>query len=251
MPWLFSYGTLQQEPVQLSTFGRRLAGHADELIGFEQSILTITDPQFVAASGKADHAIVRFNGRPDSRVPGMVFELTDGELASADRYEPAGYTRIATTLASGKRAWVYADAAGAPNVTQAVPFFGVTDIDASLRFYVDGLGFSVRQQWAPEGRVRWCWLERDGVAVMVQEFWNGGAHRGAPAGPLGQGVSVCFMCRDAIAIYHEATSRGLTPARPYVGNRLWVTSFRDPDGYRLDFESPADAEEDTVYADPA
>ena len=32
-------------------------------------------------------------------------------------------------------------AADAPNVRQAVPFFGVTDIDASLRFYVDGLGF--------------------------------------------------------------------------------------------------------------
>jgi len=28
-----------------------------------------------------------------------------------------------------------------PNVTQAVPFFNVTDMAASLRFYVDGLGF--------------------------------------------------------------------------------------------------------------
>jgi hypothetical protein len=27
------------------------------------------------------------------------------------------------------------------NVKQAVPFFGVTNMDASLRFYVDGLGF--------------------------------------------------------------------------------------------------------------
>ena len=30
------------------------------------------------------------------------------ELAAADGYEPAGYTRISTTLASGKTAWVYA-----------------------------------------------------------------------------------------------------------------------------------------------
>jgi hypothetical protein len=28
------------------------------------------------------------------------------------------------------------------NVKQAVPFFRVTDIEASLRFYVDGLGFA-------------------------------------------------------------------------------------------------------------
>ena len=27
--WLFSYGTLQQEDVQLATFGRRLEGRAD------------------------------------------------------------------------------------------------------------------------------------------------------------------------------------------------------------------------------
>jgi lactoylglutathione lyase len=30
------------------------------------------------------------------------------------------------------------------NVKQAVPFFGVTDMEASLRFYVDGLGFKMK-----------------------------------------------------------------------------------------------------------
>ena len=29
------------------------------------------------------------------------------------------------------------------NVKQAVPFFGVTNMEASLRFYVDGLGFKI------------------------------------------------------------------------------------------------------------
>ncbi len=110
MPLLFSYGTLQQEAVQMSTFGRRLRGHADELVGFEQSLLRIEDPQFVTASGKADHAIVKANGRSDSRVRGMVLEVTEAELAQADQYEPAGYKRISTVLASGKQAWVYADA---------------------------------------------------------------------------------------------------------------------------------------------
>jgi len=110
VPLLFSYGTLQQEAVQLSTFGRRLRGHPDALVGFEQTVLTIEDPAFVATSGKAHHAIVKFNGRNDSRVSGMVFELTETELASADQYEPAGYTRIVATLASGNQAWVYADA---------------------------------------------------------------------------------------------------------------------------------------------
>jgi gamma-glutamyl AIG2-like cyclotransferase len=110
MPLLFSYGTLQQEAVPLSTFGRLLRGQPDELVGFEQSLRKIDDSQFAAASGKAHHAIVTFNGRHESRVSGMAFEVTDAELADADRYEPAGYTRIMTTLASGQQAWVYADA---------------------------------------------------------------------------------------------------------------------------------------------
>ena len=138
----------------------------------------------------------------------------------------------------------------ASNVKQAVPFFGIRDIDVSLRFYVDGLGFTMTNQWAPDGRIRWCWLELGAAAVMLQEYWKDGQPGGGPAGPLGQGVSICFMCGDAIAIYHDALARGLAASRPFVGNHLWVTSLTDPDGYRLDFESPTDVPEGTVYADP-
>lgn len=137
-----------------------------------------------------------------------------------------------------------------PNVRQAVPFFQVKDIEASLRFYVDGLGFKITRRWVPEGRIRWCWLELDHVAVMLQEYWRDGRPGGWPAGPLGQGVSICFLCADAIALYHASLARGLEPSRPFVGNNLWVTSLIDPDGYRLEFESPTDVPEDTVYSDP-
>ncbi len=68
MPLLFCYGTLQQPDVQLSTFGRLLDGHADELIDFEQGLFEVEDPEFVARSDKAFHAIVKYNGRNDSRV---------------------------------------------------------------------------------------------------------------------------------------------------------------------------------------
>jgi hypothetical protein len=108
MPLLFSYGTLQQPAVQMATFGRLLTGHADQLVGFEQSVLEIRDSEFVAKSGKAHHAIVRRSDGDGSRVSGMVFEVTDAELASSDAYEPAGYARVLAPLASGKQAWVYA-----------------------------------------------------------------------------------------------------------------------------------------------
>ena len=137
-----------------------------------------------------------------------------------------------------------------PNVSLAVPFFNVKDIEASLRFYVDGLGFKITRRWEPEGRIRWCWLELDQVVIMLQEYWKDGQPGGWPGGPLGQGVTICFVCADAIAVYHDASARGLKPARPFVGNNLWVTSLTDPDGYRLDFESPTDVAEHTVYSDP-
>lgn len=114
MPLLFSYGTLQQENVQLSTFGRRLAGRADDLVEFEQSMVRIDDPDVVATSGKTRHPIVKFNGDPASRVAGTVFEITDAELADADRYEVAAYKRVLAKLASGREAWVYVDARFAP-----------------------------------------------------------------------------------------------------------------------------------------
>ncbi len=31
------------------------------------------------------------------------------------------------------------------NVKQAVPFFGVANMESSLRFYVDGLGFTMKR----------------------------------------------------------------------------------------------------------
>jgi gamma-glutamylcyclotransferase (GGCT)/AIG2-like uncharacterized protein YtfP len=105
MPLLFSYGTLQQEAVQMSVFGRALRGQPDEVVGFEHYLLTVDE-----ANGRNTYSILRFNGSKDSRVRGVVFEISESELAKADEYEPPPYTRVAAMLASGKEAWVYADA---------------------------------------------------------------------------------------------------------------------------------------------
>ncbi len=129
------------------------------------------------------------------------------------------------------------------NVTQAVPFFGVANMEASLRFYVDGLGFTVTKTWEPDGTIRWCWLELGGAAIMLQQHLT----FQLPASKPGEGVSICFQCRDAIALYLQFTANGLQPKTPFVGNAMWVTVITDPDGYKLDFESPTDAPEESVY----
>ncbi len=133
------------------------------------------------------------------------------------------------------------------NVKQAVPFFGVTSMEASLRFYVEGLGFNIKNSWIPQGnnpdgRIRWCWLQIGDAALMLQEFLP----EHIPNQTLGTGVSVCFQCEDALALYREFKSRGIqTRNRPFVGNNLWVVPLTDPDGYRIDFQSPTDAPEES------
>jgi catechol 2,3-dioxygenase-like lactoylglutathione lyase family enzyme len=128
-----------------------------------------------------------------------------------------------------------------------VPFFWVHDLQRSLRFYVEGLGFDVTRRWEDEGVLRWCWLELGEAAIMLQEFWKDGAHRNVPGGPLGVGVSIAFICEDAVALWRACTARGIDAARPVVGNGMWVTTVSDPDGYALSFESPTDVPEESIY----
>ena len=131
------------------------------------------------------------------------------------------------------------------NVKQAVPFFGVTNMEASLRYYMDGLGFKMKHQWIDEGKLRWCWLQHGGGALMLQEFREGRV----PEEKLGAGVSICFQCADALAIYREITLRGIQAGEPFVGNAMWVTTLSDPDGYKIEFESPTDVPEETKLSE--
>jgi hypothetical protein len=108
---LFSYGTLQLKGVQLATFGRELAGEPDALPGFVRDLVEIKDPHVVATSGETHHPIVRPSATPRDFVEGTVFAISPAELEAADRYEVDDYTRIAVTLRSGTRAWIYVAAA--------------------------------------------------------------------------------------------------------------------------------------------
>lgn len=127
------------------------------------------------------------------------------------------------------------------NVKQAVPFFRVSNMEESLRFYLDGLRFEMTNKWIDEGKLKWCWLQLGDAALMLQEWVTNGK--------VGAGVSISFMCEDALAIYRDFISRGIQASRPFVGNGLWVTSVFDPDGYKLEFESPTDSPEETEFSE--
>ena len=109
MPLIFSYGTLQEESVQLATFGRVVNAVPDSLVGYERVPLTFTDPALIASSGKALHANIEYRGGNDVKVTGTCLTVTEGELSTCDGYERlARYKRQLVSLESGKQAWVYA-----------------------------------------------------------------------------------------------------------------------------------------------
>lgn len=138
------------------------------------------------------------------------------------------------------------------NIKEVVPFFLVSDIERSIRFYVDGLGFRMTLNWVDRGKLRWCMLRLGGAALMLQgphKEATDGHEAWSPSGKLGEGVSIVFMCEDALAIYRESLSRGLRASEPFVGNKMWVVSLSDPDGYRIDFESDTDVPEETKLSE--
>lgn len=134
------------------------------------------------------------------------------------------------------------------NVQQAVPFFRVSNMEASIRYYIDGLGFQMTNKWEEQGKLRWCWLELGGASLMLQEMPKTGHNSWVPKGKIGEGVSICFICLQALELYRQIRQRGIEASEPFVGNGMWVTSLSDPDGYRIDFESPTHVAEGTRFS---
>ena|ERR1700742_86411 len=110
---LFSYGTLRQADVQLTTFGRLLNGVDDAIVGFRLEWLTVVDPAVIATSGTDRHPVLRRSNGPNAFVEGAVFAITEEELAAADAYEVDDYVRVLAPLRSGGDAWAYVAAADA------------------------------------------------------------------------------------------------------------------------------------------
>ena len=109
-------------------------------------------------------------------------------------------------------------------------------MEASIRYYADGLGFEITHQWPSHSQPRWCRLARGGAALMLQQFPTEGHDAWRPEGPVGVGVAIYFICADALALYRAFRSRGIEASQPVVGNGMWVTSLSDPDGYQIHVE---------------
>ncbi|MGZ3763438.1 MAG: VOC family protein [Mucilaginibacter sp.] len=136
-----------------------------------------------------------------------------------------------------------------PNIQYAAPLFMVSDMEASLKFYTDGLGFTILNTWKPRGKIEWCWLQREGGPLMLQEFRVSENKPYLAGDKPGAGVSTWYQCRDSLALYHEFIEKGVDAKEPFVGNGLWDVKATDPDGYNLHFVSHTDVPEETTYSE--
>jgi uncharacterized glyoxalase superfamily protein PhnB len=121
-------------------------------------------------------------------------------------------------------------------VRELWPLLLAADLERSLAFYRDQLGFSVVDEAQAAGRTFWCRLQRGGAALMLQQA----EAEDGPAEGRGRGVSLYFVCDDVEAVYAEFVARGLKldpPAVAYYGMKQVFVP--EPDGYVICFESAA------------
>ena len=134
----------------------------------------------------------------------------------------------------------------------ATYYLRVADVDRSLRFYTDGLGFLVSDQMREDGRTFWAQVTNGGFTVMlsdrpsrfVENGWHDEDHehdadghhifRGIGATAEGELNFVTFLyVADADEAYRELVTNGVTPigepADMFYGLREFLV--RDPDGY--------------------
>jgi len=121
----------------------------------------------------------------------------------------------------------------------ARPILNVTDVEASLRFYVDRLGFTSPWRYDEEGKARVAQVDRLGCALILADTW-----------PDKIGKAQMFISLNVEPATHEAATAALDALRAELeakgvpvkegswGYRLLVVD--DPDGNQLLFNYPAD-----------
>lgn len=124
----------------------------------------------------------------------------------------------------------------------ARPVLHVSNVETSLRFYEDRLGFTVPWRYDDKGRVRVAQVDRGTCALILSDQW-----------PEKVGRSLVFVSlnvepatRDAEvaaldALRAELEARGVSVKDGVWGYRVLVVD--DPDGNQLFFNYPNDSTE--------
>ena len=119
----------------------------------------------------------------------------------------------------------------------ARPIFSVTDVEASLRFYMDHLGFTTSWRFDEAGKAYVAQVDRQGCAIILSNHW-----------PEKIGKGLLFVSLNVEPPTHKAAtaaldelraeleSKGVAVKDGWWGYRLLVVD--DPDGNQLLFNYP-------------
>ena len=119
----------------------------------------------------------------------------------------------------------------------ARPVLHVSSVEASLRFYVDQLGFTISWQFEEEGRVFVAQVDRTGCALILAEQWPEKAGKGLMFISLNVEPETHEAAVAALdALRAELEGRGVRVKDGRWGYRLLVVE--DLDGNQLFFNYP-------------
>jgi catechol 2,3-dioxygenase-like lactoylglutathione lyase family enzyme len=116
----------------------------------------------------------------------------------------------------------------------ARPILHVADVEASVRFYVDGLGFTTAWRHEEDGRLIVVQVDRDGCALILASTWPekaGGGTMFISLNPEPSSNEAQALALDALRA--EFAGRGVAVREGRWGYRVVIVA--DPDGNTLMF----------------
>jgi catechol 2,3-dioxygenase-like lactoylglutathione lyase family enzyme len=100
------------------------------------------------------------------------------------------------------------------SVNEVVPFLAVKDMEKSIAFYTDGLGFQFKDKWVDDGVLRWCHLQIGSAGLMLQQFKTESEDSRRFGDIKGEGVTLFLFrkCHRLLPGYQVARRRGVGAA---------------------------------------
>ena len=125
----------------------------------------------------------------------------------------------------------------------ARPVLHVTDVEASLRFYVNRLGFTSPWRFEEDGRPHVAQVDRQGCALILADTWPEKIGKGLIFISLNVSTNPEQQTREAAiaaldALRTELEAKGVSVKEGSWGYRLLVVD--DPDGNQLFFNYPSE-----------
>ena len=116
----------------------------------------------------------------------------------------------------------------------ARPVVHVSNVETSLRFYVDRLGFTSPWRYEEDGRVSIAQVDRQGCALILADHWPEKVGKGLMFISLNAEREAQITALDALR--SELESKRVPVKEGSWGYRLLVVD--DPDGNQLFFNYP-------------